>query len=221
MPGKLIAIEGIDGAGKGTQAKRLAESLTASGAKAALLSFPRYAETTFGGIIGDYLNGKFGPLAGIDPLFAALLFAGDRLESRPLLVDAIARNDYVICDRYVGSNMAYQGARASGGERQTLLDRIAAVEHTVNALPRADSTIFLNVSVATSKRLIAAKGARVYTDAAEDLHESDKSLLAAVREVYLTLAKQHSWSVIDCERGGVVRGVDEIAEDIARRVTQN
>ena len=58
----LIAIEGIDGSGKGTQAARLCERLEESGMAVELLSFPRYSATRFGKAIGEFLNGRFGAL---------------------------------------------------------------------------------------------------------------------------------------------------------------
>ena len=63
----LIAIEGIDGSGKGTQARQLYDHLIAEDTSAALLSFPRYSDTVFGGLIGDYLNGRFGTLEQVHP----------------------------------------------------------------------------------------------------------------------------------------------------------
>ncbi|MDC0176507.1 thymidylate kinase, partial [Planctomycetaceae bacterium] len=53
----LVAIEGIDGSGKGTQARQLVDRLTNNGVSTALLSFPRYSETLFGAAIGQFLNG--------------------------------------------------------------------------------------------------------------------------------------------------------------------
>ncbi len=97
--GLLIAIEGIDGSGKGTQAARLQASLTRRGLKAALISFPRYQETFFGARIGDFLNGRFGSLEEVHPFLAATLFAGDRLESRSFLNEAIVSHDVVVLDR--------------------------------------------------------------------------------------------------------------------------
>ena len=88
----LIAIEGIDGAGKGTQAGRLVSSLREMGLRVDTLQFPRYSATNFGGAIGDFLNGRFGSLNQVHPQLAAVLYAGDRFESRPLLMQLMGRS---------------------------------------------------------------------------------------------------------------------------------
>ena len=211
MTARLIAIEGIDGSGKGTQSRLLVESLQTAGHRVALFSFPRYRETLFGGCIGEYLNGRFGSLAEVDPFLAALLFAGDRLESRPLLLEALATHDYVICDRYVASNVAHQGAKRDGAARAELIGRIEAVEYGIHALPRPDLTLLLDLSVPHAVRQIAAKAQRSYTAAAADLHEADTAYLAAVRTVYQQLASGPGWQRIDCERAGRVRPIAELA----------
>ena len=69
----LLAIEGVDGAGKGTLARNLLARAAAAGVPAASLSFPRYEETRFAKLIAQYLNGRFGALAEVPPRFAALL----------------------------------------------------------------------------------------------------------------------------------------------------
>ena len=84
-----VVIEGIDGSGKGTQTERLHERLRQAGKSAALISFPRYTETLFGRVVGEFLNGRFGDLEQVDPFLAALLYAGDRYESRQFLLDAL------------------------------------------------------------------------------------------------------------------------------------
>lgn len=219
MPGKLIAIEGVDGAGKGTQATLLYERLTLQGCRVALFSFPRYNETTFGGLIGEYLNGRFGALDEIHPLLAALLFAGDRFESRDRLHTALAENDVVLCDRYAASNIAHQAAKLPAGERAELIARIETIEHGVYNLPRADRTILLDLPVATAKRLIARKAKRSYTDATEDLHESDGLYLGAVREVYLSLAERSpDWRIVACEQEGVLQSIEAIGDAVTKCV---
>ena len=217
MPGRLIAIEGIDGAGKGTQAELLRARFEAAGRSTALLSFPRYDETHFGGYIADYLNGRFGALEAIDPFFAALLFAGDRLESKPVLIEALAHNEIVICDRYVGSNIAHQGARASEANRGELIRRIETVEFEIHALPRPATTIFLDASVPTAKTLIARKAARSYTEHREDLHEADAVYLDAVRSVYRRICEDSpGWIRVEIDRAERLRSIDEVAAEIWR-----
>ncbi|MBA3316409.1 MAG: dTMP kinase [Planctomycetota bacterium] len=215
MRGRLIAIEGIDGAGKGTQAQRLLNRFIAEGRRAVLFSFPRYAETNFGSYIGDYLNGGFGSLDRVHPFLASLLFAGDRFESRETLLEALSQNDAVICDRYVGSNAAHQGARVASQERDAFVARIETVEYEVFRLPRPDVTILLDLSVKNAKRQISTKSPRVYTDQSEDLHEADGDYLSAVRATYRSLAaRSPGWRLIGCESDDAVRTVDEIAADV-------
>ena len=57
---KFIVIEGIDGAGKGTHTRRLAEVLRGDSHDVSSFSFPAYDTTRFGKLVGEYLNGKYG-----------------------------------------------------------------------------------------------------------------------------------------------------------------
>jgi dTMP kinase len=213
--GRLIAIEGIDGSGKGTQAARLREGLERAGTSVALLSFPRYEATLFGRAIGDYLNGRFGSLDGVSPFLASLLFAGDRFESRELLHEAIAEHDVVVLDRYVASNVAHQGAKLTGDERGELVEWILRVEHEVFGLPRADLVLLLDLPVEAARRQVARKAARSYTEREADLHEADAAYLSNVRESYRELAAADpNWTTIDCTRGDGVRSIDDVAAEI-------
>src|SRR5918992_1792925 len=104
--GFLVAIEGIDGSGKGTQAALLAERARTEGLDVASFSFPRYGESAFSGLIADYLNGALGE---VRPELAALLYAGDRFSARAELLQALADHDLVVLHRYVASNLPHQG----------------------------------------------------------------------------------------------------------------
>ena len=123
----LIVIEGIDGSGKGTQAQQLTERLIATGRRVRLLSFPRYRETLFGHAIGDFLNGRFGQLNEVHPFLASVLYAADRFESKSVLADALHQSDVVVCDRYVPSNLAHQGDKLDGADREELLRTIERI----------------------------------------------------------------------------------------------
>src|SRR5690606_25094396 len=178
----LIALEGIDGSGKGTQSQRLLQTLRADGHRVALLSFPRYDETFFGRAIGQFLNGRFGSLDQVHPQLAALLFAGDRFESRDVIVQALAEHDIVLCDRYVASNIAHQAAKLDRPQRSELQAWIAQLEFEVYSLPQPDLTLLLDLPAATAQQLIARKSARSYTDKTADLQEADTGYLQRVRD---------------------------------------
>lgn len=216
----LIVIEGIDGSGKGTQAQALTKRLRESGRCVELLSFPRYRDTLFGKAIGDFLNGRFGQLNEVHPFLASVLYAADRFESKSLLNDVLTRCDVVVCDRYVPSNLAHQGAKLDGDARRELIQTIRRIEFEVFGLPQPDWTVLLDVPVEIAQRNIAAKKPRDYTDKAADLQEADGSYLRRVREVYLQLAESEpNWLRVESVRDGVQRPIEEIAEDIFRRVT--
>ncbi|MDB5345721.1 MAG: tmk [Schlesneria sp.] len=215
--GLLVAIEGIDGSGKGTQAACLLDSLRAEGTRCQLFSFPRYRDTQFGAKIGDFLNGRFGNLDQVSPFLVSLLFAGDRFESRQLLVDAIRDNDIVLCDRYVASNIAHQAAKVVGEERTELIRWIQYVEHQLYGLPQADCTLFLDVPVQHATQLIALKAQRAYTDRAADLQEADSAYLQKVHDVYTLLAAEGTgWARIPCVESDRIKPVEEVAGDVRR-----
>lgn len=211
----LIAIEGIDGSGKGTQAARLCERLEESGVTVDSLSFPQYSTTRFGKVIGDFLNGRFGSLNEVHPMLASLLFAGDRLESYEDLWTLLQGYDVVVLDRYVASNIAHQGAKLQGAEREELKGWVEAVEFEIFGLPKPDLTILLDLPADRAQELIARKSARSYTEKKADLQEADANYLAQVREVYRQLAvDQPHWKIVPCLKGETLRSIEDIGDEI-------
>lgn len=216
MKKQLIAIEGIDGSGKGTQAALLRERLRSDGYTTNLISFPRYSETFFGARVGDFLNGRFGSLLDVDPFLASLLYAGDRLESKQLLLDSIENNDYTILDRYVASSLAHQCVKATNPN--TLISWVESVEYGIHGLPKADWTILLDMPADAAQTLIQKKGKRNYTDMAADIQESDRQYLAKVREAYLVLAQSATWIKIPTTTDmGEIKSVDAVSREIMSR----
>jgi dTMP kinase len=213
--GLLLAIEGIDGAGKGTQAARLAETAAAHGRRVASFSFPLYDDNPFSRAVGDYLNGEFGTADEVHPELAALLYAGDRFHARPRIVSALQEHDLVVCDRYVASNQAHQGAKLTGEARRRLLDWLEEVEFGEFALPRPQLVILLDAPVALARRLVGRKAARGYTTLEADIHEADAEHSGATRAVYLELADRDGWQVVStADEDGAARDVDDIAAEI-------
>jgi dTMP kinase len=211
----FIVLEGIDGSGKGTQAARLAETAVAAGRTVASFSFPLYDENPFSRAIGRYLNGELGALEDVHPALSALLYACDRFHARPELERAIEEHDLVVCDRYVGSNLAHQGSQLQGEERERLLDWLVEVEYGEFRLPKPDLVVLLDAHPKLARELVAKKGARSYTSLEADILESDEAHGDASREIYLELARRDDWHVVGTAReDGSVRDIDEIAADI-------
>ncbi len=195
----LLAIEGIDGAGKGTLCRELLALAKAAGLQAATMSFPRYEQTQFADLIGRYLRGEMGAIDQVPVRYTALLYSGDRFESREKLLAMIAEHDLVILDRYVGSNIAYQAAKLPPGEREALIAWIEQLEFGLFELPRPDLTLLLATSTALADRLMEGKDSRSYTEATRDLHEADRDYLDVVAQVYEALAEAggDSWLSVD------------------------
>ncbi len=220
----LIAFEGIDGSGKGTQAELLKGKALSVGMTAEILSFPRYGKTLFAKCIASHLNGDFGDLTSIAASTTALLFAGDRLESRTTLMQLAQSYDVLILDRYVASNLAHQGARVSPEERSAFTSWLARLEYEMFALPEADLTIYLDMPVEMALQMIHKKKPRSYTTKAADIYESDLNHLILCREVYQTLVDTnfHSkWLVLPCmSHDGQLRDASEIQASIWHAIQQ-
>lgn len=186
MKGRLIVLEGIDGSGKRTQAERLRDAMNANGYPAVVVSFPGY-DTTYAGVeIRAYLDGRYGELS---PKLAALLYAVDRFEQLPMLKTRMKAGLNVICDRYLPSNIAHQGARA-GGDRQALVEWIRLVETEVFGVLEPDLSILLSVHPLKTQEMM---GGRVL-----DLHERDRDHLLLAHSIYEELAEQPAWVKVDC-----------------------
>jgi dTMP kinase len=218
-PGRLIAIEGIDGSGKGTQLELLQKSLRTRGMAIYATNFPHY-QSWFGSMVGQFLNGKFGPLETVDPHFAALLYAGDRFEARRELIDALAQGKLVLADRYIPSNLAHQAGRVATAQRAEFIAWLEHLEYSVYGLPREDRVIYLRVPPVQAQALVAQKAARSYTTAKQDIQESSLRHLQDAAEMYDLLAKRPHWSTIECvdRSTNQIRKPEAISSDVVELV---
>jgi dTMP kinase len=210
--GTLLAIEGIDGVGKRTQAALLNRALQALSISCVNFSFPRY-ESFFGQLVGRFLNGDFGALDAVDPHFSALLYAGNRLEAKPGLHAALSAGQTILADRYIASNLAHQTARMPAAQQPEFLQWLRQLEYGVYGLPAEDLVIFLRLAPTEAQRMVGRKAAasRTYTGLKHDIQESDLTHLEKAALVYDQLAAEPNWVTIECATSaGGVKPAEEI-----------
>jgi dTMP kinase len=214
-PGKLIAVEGIDGSGKRTQVELLTLSLKAHGHSVFPTGFPQY-DSWFGKMVGQFLNGDLGPLESLDPHFTALLYAGDRFEAKPKLESALNNGQIVLVDRYIGSNLAHQTARVSPTERSEFLKWIEHLEYKIYGLPHETLVLYLRVPPPEAQALVARKSVRSYTAVKQDLLEASLSHLEDAAGMYDLLSKRPNWNTIECfdSKRNQMRAAEDIAKEV-------
>jgi len=189
--GRLIAIEGIDQAGKWTQANFLASKLKKSGNPGSVWDFPDYT-TPLGKQLKAYLRGNL----HLNPHTIHLLYAANKWEVADRLTSKIEGGEMVIVNRYTPSNLAYGIAHGLSS------DWLSALEE---GLPKPDLVVVLDVSPRTSC-LRKRRG--------RDVHESDLTYLNKVRRAYVALAKRYGWTVVDAEGDA-----QKVRESVWARVT--
>jgi len=205
--GKLIVFEGADGSGKTTQAKLLLKYLQKRKIPSEYISFPRYNESFWAHMIIRYLKGEFGKLSEINPYFASLMYAGDRMRALPLMKKWLAAGQLVVCNRYVASNLAHMGARFDReDERQKYIRWLKKLEYQEIGLPQEDLVIFLDVPAKISQNLMKKR--------VKDIHEGNVDYLEKVVDVYRQLCRQKNWVKIDCTWRGKILTEQQIHEKI-------
>ena len=215
----LIVLEGLDGAGKSTQVKRLKAYLERRCEALRYIHFPRYEAPVYGDLIGRFLRGDFGSVESVHPQLVALLFAGDRHDAAPQIRRTLREGGTVLLDRYVYSNIAYQCAKlASDQEAEDLREWINNTEYGQFDLPRPDLNIFLDVPIGfVEKSLAAQRGGsdRGYLHGRQDIHEADIAFQRRVRDMYRRQAAlDPRFIVVDCSdaEGGMLPPEDIFAK---------
>ncbi|AHL21656.1 MULTISPECIES: dTMP kinase [Thermococcus] len=175
--GIFIVLEGIDGAGKSTQAKLLKLWLEERGYEVVLTKEP--TDTPFGKLIRKLVltGGREGIIDGakISHEAEALLFAADRAEHVDKLIKpALESGKVVISDRYFYSSLAYQWARGLDLEWLIDLNRFAI---------RPDLVLLLDLPVKESMKRIRTRSIKTEFDKIVELQKK-------VRENYLKLAER-------------------------------
>ncbi len=186
MKGIFVVIEGIDGSGKTTISSMLRSKLTSEGYEVIYTYEP--INNKLISLIEEY-----GRALGAE--IEALLIAADRyIHTMNVIIPNLRLGRIVICDRYVFSSIAYQGARGADVNWIRVINKFAV---------KPDIAIYLDVHPEVGIRRISKSKKRKLA------YLEDISLLHKVREIYLSLVKSGELVLINAERK-----LDEVFKDV-------
>jgi dTMP kinase len=214
--GIFITFEGLDGAGKTTQLRRLASTLVAEGQQVVTLRQPG------GTALGDRIRGVLldsrseAELGDIAPAAEMALMFADRAQSlHQIILPALGRGDVVLCDRYTDSSEAYQGAGRGLGA-----DRVLAMHRAACDNLQPDLTILLlpplEASLARARRRNDRTARRQGTDEGRFEREGD-DFYRRVYDQYRVIAQREPRRVFMIDQPGTI---DEIADQILAVVNE-
>lgn len=205
--GRFITLEGIEGVGKSTNLRFIADRLAAAG-----ISFVTTREPG-GTPFAEEIRGLL--LAPRDEAVSSeaellLMFAARAQHVRALIEPALARGDWVLCDRFTDATYAYQG-----GGRGVDVARIAWLEDCVQGTLRPDRVFLLDVPVATG-----LARARQRSGVGDRFEQERVDFFERVRAAYLARAAAYParYRVIDAgvELAGVQVALDLALDDLVR-----
>jgi dTMP kinase len=176
--GRFITLEGIEGAGKSTVAKFVREWLEARGKRVTLTREP--GGTPLAERVRQLVLDRQGE--PITPTTETLLmFAARGLHVENLIRPALARGDWVVCDRFTDATRAYQGA--GRGVSRAWIEQLAT---EVQRGLQPDCTLLLDLPVGTGLERVKQRSGAAPTDRFE---EEPARFFERVREAYLALAR--------------------------------
>lgn len=204
MSGRFITLEGGEGAGKSTQARLLANWLRDQGHDVVETREP-------GGTPGaDAMRALLlDTEVDLTPLAEAYLFAAARADlTQNVIAPALANGQWVVCDRFIDSSLAYQGAAGGLG-----IEKVRSINAAALANVHPDLTILLETDIATGASRAATR------DGSNDdrFAARDAAFHATVAAAFIALAAAEPirFAVIDADRA-----IDAVAADVKTAVQE-
>ena len=222
MDRKILCIEGPDGSGKQTQANLLTEYLRDTlHYKAKTFSFPNYTNNLASSLVKAYLSGQFGMHPeDTGPYAASMFYAADRFVTAygPEKSAFQEPLDFLILDRYVGSNAIHQGSKLQEDKLDPFLDWLYDFEFSKLGLPEPAMTVYLDVPPQISWDLKRMRANKFTGGQTQDIHESDRQFLERSYKTGLVVAKRWGWKVIPCVENEHLLPVETIRRRILKAV---
>jgi len=193
--GRLIAVEGIDGAGKSTFVRAFANGLRRRGYSVGVRREP-----------ADPLLGRLAQASSVqDPWLGGVYFTLDRLLARPELERDLRRHHVVVQDRSLYSTLAYQGSALGAPAAR----RLAQLQRSATVLP--DRVVLLDIDPTEAGRRV---GLRSRTRSPLER----LAIQRRVRRAYRRLARGPSWIVLDGRRP-IAEGVSDALRRLGGTLT--
>jgi dTMP kinase len=177
MPGRFITLEGIEGAGKSTLARHVGEWLSARGIRVCLTREPG------GTLLAERVRNivlERGEETLTPVTETLLMFAARGIHLETLIRPALARGEWVVCDRFTDATRAYQGG--GRGVSHALIEQLA---HAVHPTLVPDCTLLLEVPVEVGLGRSKKRSGPVPTDRFE---AETAVFFERVRAAYLEIA---------------------------------
>mgnify|MGYP000881670433 CR=1 FL=1 len=210
--GKIIVIDGLDGSGKSTQFE-LINGILSKRCSVKAISFPDYNNQS-SALVKMYLNGDFSSNANnVNAYAASSFYAVDRYASYKLYWEKnYLDGDIILASRYVSSNAIHQMEKLPTSEWDNFLAWLYDYEYIKLGLPVPDVTIFLDMPVEVSQKLLNKR----YNgdEKRKDIHESDIEYLKKCRLSALYAASKENWHIIECSNGENPLPVNDITKKI-------
>lgn len=221
--GKIFVIDGTDGSGKQTQFERLKNRLTEEGIDYRTVSFPNY-DSPSSSLVKMYLSGEFGENAkDVSPYIASTFYAADRYATYTTKYKEYYENGGIIlADRYTTANMVHQAGKIQDSEeREKFLNWLWNLEFELYGLPVPAEVFFLKMPPEKALELIKNRENKFTHSVQKDIHERDKSHITDSFNAACSVAQKYNWYTVECIKGGQVRTIDDIHEEIYQEIRKH
>lgn len=216
----FIAIDGLDGSGKNTQATLLVNRLKIEGYAVRSLSFPMY-ESESSALVRMYLDGKLGNRPSDTNAYAAsTFFACDRYASykSDWKKDYDSLDKVIVANRYTSANAVHQLSKMPRSEWDSFLDWLWDFEFIKLGLPSPDLVIYLELLPEQSLELVSRRSGE--TGQKLDIHELDRDFIRKSYEAALFASEKLGWVKIKCYDDNGILGRSEISDLINAAVCE-
>jgi len=214
--GKFIVIEGLDGCGKSSQIDLLTDALHNKNINTLTIHFPRRSDKEsplWGTMIKKFLDGYYGNIDNVHPELVALLFAGDRYNAADEINTNLNLGNWIICDRYVLSNIAYQGAKLPYENWDSFSKWILKAEYEYFKIPKPDLQIILSMPFQFIENNLKIRKQNFEND----IHEQSMTFMKNVEKMYDWII-ENIQDDIKSLRYNEIKNINDIHKDIMQMV---